>query len=388
MRPPPSPPPGGAATTWWELACRQNRPGRRLEALSRIFRIQNRVAKCRVGTDLKEKYGLARPERQDVVGITNRVSGQQCWYNGNRKNKPQTFRSENKSSFDPTSGGGVGRCDFCEWEKYTAEDSFGRIENRYAVTASNLFKFNQYHGLVLFKHHQPLQFDFQQLGGMLDAAWEWLDKTHEHSQRKQKEEMHPLIIWNCLPRSGASQYHGHAQTLLSPAPFPEQTRLLADIVRYKETHQGRDYLMDLLDAHTDAGLTRCIQDRGESAFCYASLTPLKDKEIVVQGKDLGSLAFRRMLYTSLRALIDCMGVETFNLVIQNISLETHCLQSDRPPVMARMVSRGSMQSKASDFGALEVFAGASLAHTDPYEVIQSVDKMAERIPWTVGTPEA
>lgn len=353
-------------------------------AVSRMFRIHKRMGTCFVSQELQAKYVKERSERQDVVCITNRVSGQQCWYNGNRKNKPQTFRDQNKSSCDPTQGGGKGKCDFCEWDKYTAVDPFGRIENPYAVTASNLFKFNPYHGLVLFKHHEPLQFDYQQMGGMLDAAYEWLNKAHLHSQRKRQEQMYPLIIWNCLPRSGASQYHGHAQTLLSPVPFPEQERLMADICRYRDTHSGREYLSDLLDAHAEAGLARCLEKKGETGYCYASLTPLKDKEIVVQGNDLESQAFRRMLYVCLRALIDCMGVETFNLVIQNISLEEHAPLANRPPIMARMVSRGSMQSKASDFGALEVFAGASLANTDPYAVIQGVDRMAEKTPWTLS----
>ena len=65
---------------------------------------------------------------------------------------------------DPTLGKG---CDFCSWQELTARDSFGRIENEHAVTGSNLFKFTQHHGLVLFKHHDPLSFTEAQLGGLL-----------------------------------------------------------------------------------------------------------------------------------------------------------------------------------------------------------------------------
>ena len=28
---------------------------------------------------------------------------------------------------------------------------------------------------------------------------------------------HPLLLWNCLPRAGASQFHGHLQVALSQA---------------------------------------------------------------------------------------------------------------------------------------------------------------------------
>ena len=28
---------------------------------------------------------------------------------------------------------------------------------------------------------------------------------------------HPLLLWNCLPRAGASQFHSHLQVALSQA---------------------------------------------------------------------------------------------------------------------------------------------------------------------------
>jgi hypothetical protein len=47
--------------------------------------------------------------------------------------------------------------------------------------------------------------------------------------------------------------------------------------------------------------------------------------------------------------------------------------SDKPPVIARLVSRGKLSSAASDFGGLEVFGGASIGHTDPFIVVQQLD---------------
>lgn len=366
-----------------ELARTQKRGNVQDKALERLFSIEEHISECRVGSELKHKYVLERAERQTVISVTNRVSGEQSWFNEIRSRKPQTFRSTNVGGNDPTLGGGFGRCDFCDWHHYTAEDTFGRIENEHAVTASNLFKFNPYHGLILFKHHEPLDFDFDQLNGLLDAAMEWLERAYQHSRDQHPAPMFPLFIWNCLPRSGASQYHGHAQTLLSPMPFPEQDRLLADIVSYRKASTGANYLGDLLAAHASAGLARQTDIGEDKAYCYASLTPLKDKELVVQGSEAGSMAFRRMLFTALRALIDCMGVETFNLVIQNINVGEACSEHAGLPVMARMVSRGSMKSNASDFGALEVFAGASLAHTEPHEVISGVDVKSDQLPWSI-----
>lgn len=40
----------------------------------------------------------------------------------------------------------------------------------------------------------------------------------------------------------------------------------------------------------------------------------------------------------------------------------------------RVVSRGKLSNRASDFGGLEVFAGASIGHTDPYAVHAAVGR--------------
>jgi hypothetical protein len=56
----------------------------------------------------------------------------------------------------------------------------------------------------------------------------------------------------------------------------------------------------------------------------------------------------------------------------------------RPPVIARLVSRGKLSSVASDFGCLEVFGGASIGHTDPFLVVQQLD---EQLAAAASAPE-
>lgn len=63
------------------------------------------------------------------------------------------------------------------------------------------------HGIVLFKHHNPLQFTQEQLSDLLDASWLWFQASHKLNPHARE----PFFLWNCLPRAGASQYHGHAQ---------------------------------------------------------------------------------------------------------------------------------------------------------------------------------
>lgn len=88
---------------------------------------------------------------------------------------------------------------------------------------SNLFKYAEPgHGIVLFRHHDPLTFDFDQLSDLVNASWLWFLQSAQHQQQQQgvdqvpgsvggRQQLHPFLLWNCLPRAGASQYHGHAQ---------------------------------------------------------------------------------------------------------------------------------------------------------------------------------
>jgi len=166
--------------------------------------------------------------------------------------------------------------------------------------------------------------------------------------------------------------------------------------------------------------------------------------VFVLGSHLGCSAFKRLLHASLRALIDGLGVSTFNVAALNVDVtvshpharllelvadecgrsaaagdgtstsgssehqrqrEQLLLQvrplsmddlwipaafsasasaptssssgsssSPKAPVVVRLVSRGKLDSIASDFGGLEVFGGASIGHTDPYRVVEAINQ--------------
>lgn len=120
--------------------------------------------------------------------------------------------------------------------------------------------------MVLFRHHDPLAFDFDQLSDLVDASWLWFERSaRAHERRAQganggarqqqgeplaggeeegeEEEwdgrLWPFLLWNCLPRAGASQYHGHAQVALTRAPLPQQAQLAAAAARYADAHGGK-----------------------------------------------------------------------------------------------------------------------------------------------------
>eukprot|EP01025_Chloroclados_australasicus_P042692 TRINITY_DN45392_c0_g1_i2.p1 TRINITY_DN45392_c0_g1~~TRINITY_DN45392_c0_g1_i2.p1 ORF type:complete len:194 (-),score=16.42 TRINITY_DN45392_c0_g1_i2:89-670(-) len=186
--------------------------------------------------------------------------------------------------------------------------------------------------------------------------------------------------------------------MLSKVPLPEPARWAGLEVEYEQDYQSGLWL-DMARAHAAVGLLgECCEPGTPSdrAYVWPSLAPIKDMEIVVLGSHAGSPALARALHAALRVLIDDLHVCTFNVGIFNLSVAepTNGSQSPRMdgttvdellrqssrtnkrPVVARIVSRGKLSSKASDFGGLEVFAGASIGHTDPFTISAALHNAA------------
>ncbi|GLI67736.1 hypothetical protein VaNZ11_011938 [Volvox africanus] len=386
-------------------------------ALRRLYAFTAGTARCRVGPELSRKYGMEPDNAQLVVSITNTATLEQAWYNEVRTRKPQTFKEDAACLVDPTDGGR--KCDFCNWQTLTAEDTWGRIERPHAVTGSNLFKYGEpAHGLVLFKHHDPLRFSRKQLGDFLAVSADWFTAAAV----VHPDARHPFFIWNCGPRAGASQFHGHGQLMLTTLPVPAQARLTQQSKLHAQAHPGTSIYHDMVQAHAAVGLARALGRGEDRCWILAHLAPQKDMEVVLLGSSLTSPVFVAALHASLRALVDGLSVQTFNCGILNVPLgqqlplqqpvagvESCPAANELPletglddsqglvlafskgmgsdedvlrllpsgmewrPLMARVVSRGKTTSPASDFGCLEVIGHASIGHTDPFLLIQRID---------------
>eukprot|EP01025_Chloroclados_australasicus_P055915 TRINITY_DN6865_c0_g2_i1.p1 TRINITY_DN6865_c0_g2~~TRINITY_DN6865_c0_g2_i1.p1 ORF type:complete len:380 (+),score=24.90 TRINITY_DN6865_c0_g2_i1:93-1142(+) len=329
------------------------------QAFNRIFTVRAGDTACVMGDVLAKTYGLNPNGNQTVLSITNNYSHEQTWFNKIRSNKPQNFTQVPKLD-DPLDGGK--RCDFCQWEQYTAADTFGRIEYPDVVSASNLFKYCEpCHGLLLFKHHHPLQFSSNQVEQLLCAASDWF----QESKQQNSCGKYPFFLWNCLARAGASQFHGHAQIMLSEVTFPSQIKLDETVEKYRQEHD-LNYWSDLIDAHNVVGLLTELSNQDQKSLCFPYLCPTKDMEMFILGGSLSDKSFAKSIYLALRTLIDVVGIQTFNVGIQNLDLEGNDFKEK--PILARIVSRGKLSSAASDFGGLEVFGGASIGHMDPVKL--------------------
>lgn len=334
----------------------------------RIFKTSYGHARCKVPAILAKKYQTREDNEQNVVAVTNRLENQMAFFNKERTKKPQTFVQKqlqgSSVALTDTTGNGE-RCDFCNWRQMTAEDSFGRIERDHAVSGSNLFKYGApFHGLALFKHHDPLSFDLHQLADLLAVSNEWFEQARQVNSADHQGDLHSFFLWNSLARAGASQYHGHAQLMLTSDPLPIHIRTSEAQIKYGSLYPGQSYARDLIVALDQVGLAASISD---NCFIAASPCPIKDMETIILGpKELNHPSFVKALFVSLRTLIDDLGVESFNVGIIKEVLEGR--------IVARIVSRGKVSQTASDFGALEVIGGASIGHTDPYVVIEAIRK--------------
>jgi hypothetical protein len=246
---------------------------------------------------------------------------------------------------------------------HTTADSFGRIKGRYCVSASNVAKFEGWHGLVIFDEGHPLRFAAAQVNDYLEVALRWLQQAHSIDPAAR----YPLIIWNCLPRSGASIVHGHMQMALAREQHYSQIehwRRAAVAYGAAHTTPGcKRYFDDLLAVHSDLGLL-CYHQNGVQAV--ASLTPTRNREVLLTAPALGE-ALAAALTTVLRNLIDQQGVRAFNAAVYLPPFGMPASDWRGFPVIARVVDRGDPLAVSSDLGAVELFA-SSVISADPFAV--------------------
>jgi galactose-1-phosphate uridylyltransferase len=215
--------------------------------------------------------------------------------------------------------------------------------------------------LLIFQKHNPLTFDEHELGDYIETALRWFGEAH----RRDASCTYPFLMWNCLEKAGASRVHGHAQLLLAKGvPYECPSRMFHAAETYRE-RCGRDYFGDLCKVHETLGL-----GVSEGSVCsFASLVPVKDKEIVVVSTDAlkGNLTAVRAVYRALRCMIDKLGVTSFNCAVW---FPPFGEESGRPTIV-RVVDRGNIFKRPADMAAMELY-GSSVIAADPYRVADAL----------------
>jgi hypothetical protein len=298
--------------------------------------------------------------RQRIVTITNRVTWDGALFNELRARRPleaparirdleQTIRQK---LGDP----------FCHPLEGTPADTFGRIRGMACLTASNVAKYDGWHGVIVFDEHHPLHFTAEEVSDYISTAQRWAREAHA----ADAEALYPFFLWNCLWRSGASILHGHAHMILARGMHYAKVEKLRRVnLAYRSQH-GVGYFSDLTAIHESLGLA--IEHGG--ATILPSLTPFKEKETQVIAKTIDD-DLTSAIFHVLDAFVSQLGVQSFNLAIYQPPLVDALDDWQDFPVIARLIDRGSLDSNTSDIGAMEIF-GQSVVSTDPFRIADAL----------------
>jgi hypothetical protein len=313
-------------------------------------------------------------KRQKIVKVTNIVTWESALFNELRSRRP--FQTRDKVELEEEISRLEG-CHFCIPKAYyvTPGDAFigdpqherdvscrGRIQRETCFSASNFGKYDGYHGLVIFKDHDP--YTFENLADYMGCAIQWAEMAHE----KDKEAIYFFLLWNCLWKAGGSMIHGHLQMSISKGlHYGKVEHLLRAAKGY-----GGDYFGDLFRIHELLGLG--FRARGAKVMAY--LTPIKEKETLILAEGLDEMI--EVLPKVLRCFYERLGVRSFNLAL---FAAPHVFFPDVDeeerrrwegfPIIARLVDRGDLKSRTADMGAMELYASSVIA-SDPYRVIEGL----------------
>jgi hypothetical protein len=335
-------------------------------AAERIFAVSSTVGRLDPPAEMRDwitkQFGsVDAVMAQKIVRVTNLVMLEGALFNDLRARRPAEVKGGEevrdtieRSHNDP----------FCHPETGTPADTFGRIRGEHGITASNIAKYDGYHGVLVFDEHDPLvPMDADTMRDRLLTARRWALAANEEDPSAK----YYFLIWNCLWRAGGSIVHGHMQmTVTRGMHYPRVEVLRRRALEYDEQY-GRDYFDDLWLVHDALGLGH----ERDGARVFAALTPVKESEVVILGRpgeDETSLAgaIARVI-----AAYRKQGVVSYNLALLLPPLSADGNDWRRFPPHARLVDRGDPANKTSDIGGMELYA-ASVVAADPFRLSEAL----------------
>lgn len=296
-------------------------------------------------------------ENQIIVKASNLIT-----YEGSVFNDLRSKRPDMKISLGETFDYKCGSEMFCSPLNNTPEDVFGRIKGKYSLTASNIAKIDGFHSVIIFKDHNPLDFNAEKIHDYFEVANSYFKKANEHN----KSFVYPFFMWNCLWKAGASITHGHAQvTVAKDVTYSKIGLLRSRSLWYQEEYKS-NYFNDVFNVHHKLGLGFMVEDVKVMAY----LCPIKERGITIYAKSFdGSLSFA--VNSILRTLVNKFGVRSFNLIAIPHPITPTYESWEYMPVILEIVDRGSLETRHSDFGSMELYA-QSVVGSNPYDLVKEL----------------
>ncbi|HUQ42196.1 MAG TPA: hypothetical protein VM052_06825 [Candidatus Limnocylindrales bacterium] len=298
---------------------------------------------------------------QRIVRVTNTVTMEGALFNDLRAMRPMEVKGADEVRATIAS---AANDPFDRPLEGTPADTFGRVRGAHAITASNVAKYDGYHGVLVFDEHDPLAaIDATRMRDYLATVRRW----GEAALAEDPSARYLFLMWNCLWRAGGSIVHGHMQmTATRGTHYPKVESLRRQALAY-DAASGRDYFDDLWQVHEALGLGIEI----DGARVMASITPIKEREVVVLGRPGGELPTLAPAIARVVASYRESGVIAHNMAVYLPPLAPDGEDWRRFPPSARIVDRGDPANKTSDIGAMELYA-ASVIATDPFRVIDAL----------------
>lgn len=297
-------------------------------------------------------------ENQTIVKASNLITYEGSVFNDLRSKRPDAKISLGEIVSLKECGSEM----FCDPLENTPEDVFGRIKGKFSVTAANVAKIDGFHGVIIFKDHNPLDFSAEKIHDYFEVANAYFKKANE----QDKSFVYPFFMWNCLWKAGASVTHGHAQvTVTRDITYSKIGLLRSRSLWYQEEYKS-NYFEDIFNIHNKLGLGFMVED----VKIMADLCPIKEKGITLYAKSFdGSLSFT--VNSLLRVLADKFGVRSFNLIAIPYPITKTYESWEHMPVIIQIVDRGSLETKHSDFGSMEIYA-QSVIGSSPYDLVNTL----------------
>jgi len=308
---------------------------------------------------IEKQFGSVEPTReQKIVKVTNVVTLEGVLFNWLRSSRP-IWRQEvdldqelSRTDADPLN----------DPLKGTPEDLFGRVKGEHCITASNIAKFDGFHGLVVFDERHPLRFTREMIHDYIDTAGRWGDLV----RASDPEARYYMFLWNCLWRAGASLLHGHAQMIMGRGMHYAAVEYLRRCAAVYQAHHRVNYFHDLFLAHQSVG---CAFEH-DDVRVIANLAPKKENEVLLLAATV-STSLKDRIYDVLECFRDRLGVSSFNLVLYTPPWAGTPEDWSSFPVLVRIVDRGDPSSRTADFGAMELYA-ASVVASDPFALARAL----------------
>eukprot|EP00755_Sulcionema_specki_P028056 Sspe_Gene.89057::Locus_60921_Transcript_1_1_Confidence_1.000_Length_1369::g.89057::m.89057 len=339
--------------------------------LHRLYTIESRQGRVVVPDTFQEKVkgmfknypggssSLHFVESQTIITTYNKYTAEHSLFNEIRRYRPgyrEKLSEEEETALQNEIKAKKGeKCDFCNMER-TAADIFGRIVSKHCYISANVAKYEKWHSLLIAKEHSPLVFTHEMVQDYVRTARSWYQKVYEIDSTATA----PHLMWDSTGRASASQIHQHMQLSVTNKFYTRAEMMRRSSAAY-QAEWGGNMWADMALVHDQLGLAV----RKGDCVLMASLTPIKERELIVVGYSDDS-DFAALWYVALAALRS-FGTRSFS---SGVVFEP--LDNPRSyPAVARVVDRGAPSDIRNDVGAMELYGSFNVGQ-DPFDLMPTI----------------